>query len=139
MAFMEVNWNPSDRMLRNFGRAGFIISLILACLLHFSKGVGYVWCGAIVGAGGGVFLCSIVSLKAARWIYLALTAVTYPIHIAMGFVIPAIFYYLLLTPTGIIFRVIGRDVLGRKIDKTASSYWVDRKGRNDLKQYFRQF
>ncbi len=37
-----------------------------------------------------------------------------------------IIYYLAVTPTGIVMRLAGKDLLKRKIDRTADTYWVDR-------------
>jgi len=42
-----------------------------------------------------------------------------------NFFILGLFYYLFLFPVGVIFRLIGRDPMNRKIDRTAPSYWTD--------------
>jgi len=42
-------------------------------------------------------------------------------------IIMALLYYLTFTPTGIIMRFLGKDLLNEKIDKTADSYWIKRK------------
>ena len=41
-------------------------------------------------------------------------------------IIMALLYYLTFTPTGIIMRFRGKDLLNEKIDKTADSYWIKR-------------
>jgi len=35
-------------------------------------------------------------------------------------------FFLAVTPTALILRMMGKDPLRRKIDRTASSYWIDR-------------
>ena len=41
----------------------------------------------------------------------------------------ALLYYLTFTPTGIIMRFLGKDLLNEKIDRTADSYWIKRETR----------
>jgi len=49
-------------------------------------------------------------------------------------------FYLIFTPIGLILRLFGKDLLYRKIDRSAKSYWVDRKPEPfDPKRYERQF
>ena len=36
------------------------------------------------------------------------------------------FYYLVLTPIGLIMRLAGKDLLGKKIDRSATTYWIKR-------------
>jgi hypothetical protein len=52
------------------------------------------------------------------------------IAVAIGFVmtrvILTIFFFLVLTPVGLVFRLIGRDALHRQLDREADSYWIDK-------------
>ena len=53
------------------------------------------------------------------------------IAVSLGFVmtrvILTLFYYLVLTPVGLLFRLIGRDALHRKLDRNgSSSYWIEK-------------
>lgn len=54
------------------------------------------------------------------------------IAVSLGFVmtrvILTIFYYLVLTPTGLVRRLLGFDSLNRKLDRTGTStYWIEKK------------
>jgi hypothetical protein len=51
----------------------------------------------------------------------------------------AAFYFLLLAPLGLFFRLIGRDPLCRKFDSNANSYWLSRQPPKGPEQYFHQF
>ncbi len=48
--------------------------------------------------------------------------------LALGFVMTrvllTIFFFLVLTPVGLVFKLIGRDALHRKLDPRAESYWI---------------
>lgn len=37
-----------------------------------------------------------------------------------------IFYYFIITPTGLLMRLLGKDLLDEKLDKSAKSYWHKR-------------
>ena len=49
-------------------------------------------------------------------------------------------YWLFFTPFHLFFRSGGRDAMARKLDKDASSYWIERSGEvPDPDSYERQF
>lgn len=41
-------------------------------------------------------------------------------------VIMFVLFYGMFTPIGIIFRLLGKDLLKKKLDKSAQSYWIQR-------------
>ena len=41
-------------------------------------------------------------------------------------IIILLLYFLTVTPTGIIMRLLGKDLIGLKLDKSAKSYWIER-------------
>jgi hypothetical protein len=139
MSFVEINWHPKRKQLRNFGKIALIATAAISLLLYFLKGVAIQWALIIFAAGLIIFLSSVISLRLTRAIYIALTAVTFPIGLAVSFILLAAFYFLLLTPLGLLFRLTGRDVLGRKFDPTAESYWQQRKPPESSERYFHQF
>ena len=42
-------------------------------------------------------------------------------------IIMGIIFFLTVTPTGIIMRLLGKDLLRQKFDKSTKSYWIKRK------------
>jgi len=139
MSLIEINWHPKNKELRNFAIIALIASLVIACLLYTLKGIPIQWAGIIVTAGFGIFLSSFISLKLTRIIYLGLFLVTFPIGWAISMILLTAFYFLLLTPLGLLFRLLGRDPLGRKFDPDAKSYWLDRRQTDSLDRYFHQY
>ena len=139
MSLVEVNWNPEHKELRKFGLISLIASGLIALLLYVLKGPGFYWLAIICGIGLIIFVSSFICLKATRIIYLGLILVTLPIGFVVSFLLLSIFYFLLLTPLGLIFRIIGRDALNRKLDTKAESYWVPRQPPDILDRYFHQF
>jgi hypothetical protein len=139
MSLIEVNWNPEPKDLRSFGRVALIASCLVAGLLYVLKGLAIQWVFVIIAAGLLVFISSLISLEITRLIYLALTAITLPIGMAVSFIVMVVFYYLIITPVGLFFRIIGRDSMRRKFDSTTESYWVKHRPSKNLERYFHQF
>jgi len=139
MSLIEINWSPSRKELRNFGMISLIASVIISLLLYVLKGLGIQWMAIIFFIGLFIFLSSLISFKLTRGIYLGLILVTMPIGSVVSITLLAIFYFLLLTPLGLLFRLMGRDVLGRKFDSAADSYWLIRRPPDNLDRYFHQF
>jgi len=139
MSLIEINWHPDRQELRKFGIAALIASAVIAILLCLLKGLSIQYASVIFAFGCVIFLCGVAFPAAARIIYVGLTAATMPIGVAVSFVLLAIFYFLLLTPLGLLFRLMGRDPLCRRFDSEADSYWVARKPPETIERYFRQF
>ncbi len=139
MSFVEIDWRPKRNQLRSFGIIALIVTAIISLLLYVFKGVAIQWALAIFAVGLIIFLSSIISLRLTRVIYVVLMAVTFPIGLVVSFTLLAAFYFLLLAPLGLFFRIIGRDALCRKFDPTADSYWLQRNPPENLERYFQQF
>lgn len=74
--------------------------------------------------------------------FFLMTAIIYPrllgwfyrVWVAFGELVGAIIsriilfllFYLLFTPVALVLRVLGKDLLHKKLDKKAPSYWIDR-------------
>jgi len=41
-------------------------------------------------------------------------------------VVMALVYFSTVLPTGLIMRLLGKDILKQKLDKNAKSYWIER-------------
>ena len=51
-----------------------------------------------------------------------------------------VMFYLLFTPIGLVLRLLGKDLLNRKIEPNAETYWIDREEEAfDRKRYEKQF
>ncbi len=139
MSFVEINWHPKRKQLQNFGKIALVATAVISLLLYLLKGMAIQWALIIFAVGLIIFLSSVISLRLTKGIYVILTAVTFPIGLVVSFTLLATFYFLLLAPLGLLFRLTGRDVLGRKFDSTAESYWQQRKPPESDEYYFHQF
>ena len=139
MSLVEIEWHPTGRQLRVFGVSGLLASIVAAVVLLLVWGVVLFWALLVLATGAAIFLCSFVSPRAARILYIGLTLVAMPIGMVVSLVLLAGFYFLLLTPLAIIFRLMGRDPLHRRFDPTAESYWVPHRPSETMERYFHQF
>jgi len=139
MSLIEIDWKPKSKQLQNFGKIALVMTVIISLLLYLLKGVAIKWLLIICAFGFIVFIISMISLKLTKMIYLGMILLTMPIGWVVSFIVLAAFYYLLLAPLGLFFRLIGRDPLYRKFDSNAKSYWMNRRPPKGLEQYFHQF
>ena len=139
MSLIEINWYPKRKELRTFAMIALVASILIASLVYVLKGVRIQWSVIIVAAGFGIFLSSFISLKLTRIIYLGLILVTFPIGWAISMIFLTAFYFLLLAPLGLFFRLLGRDPLSRRFDPAAKSYWLARIEPDSLDRYFHQY
>jgi len=139
MSLAEINWHPSRKELRTFAIIALIAAALLALLLWRFKGLGIQWSAVIISLGAFILLSSFISLRLTRMIYLGFILVTLPIGLLMSFLLLAIFYFGILTPLALLFRLIGRDTLHRKFDPDAESYWITHRQPDNLDRYYNQF
>jgi hypothetical protein len=139
MAIIEVNWHPGRKDLRVFGTGALVATLILAAVLHYRRGLDGRWALSIALFGALIFVSSFLLPRAAKIVYSVMMCIALPIGLVLSFLLMGVFYYLILTPTGIVFRLMGRDLLNLKRKHSAESYWVKRRVPDSLKRYFHQF
>lgn len=139
MSLVSINWNPSRKDLNGFRLIAVVATTLIAVLLYALKGVDVRWCAGIVAFGGFIWLSGLVSLTLTRYVYVTLVAVTLPIGFVVSLVLMGVVYFGLFVPVGLVFRLIGRDVLCRKFDPKAPSYWVPHRQTTTVERYFQQF
>ncbi len=136
MALIRINKNPGRQQLLVFGLAWLVFFGIWGVVAWtkaaptLARGL-WVWAGAIPIAG-------LFFPRGLRWVYVGLSYATYPIGFVVSHVVLAIIYYLLLTPIGLIMRLLRYDPLSRRFDAQAPSYWKARPHPKPVASYFRQ-
>lgn len=139
MSLIEINWNPSQKQLRGFGVVALIATTLISLLLYLVKGVSISWVIIILAVGVFIFLSSRISLVITKLFYLTLMTAAMPMGFVVSLALLAFSYFLLLTPLGLLFRLIGRDPLSRKFDPKTDSYWIIHRQSESLDRYFHQF
>jgi hypothetical protein len=138
MSLVEINWNPEKRELRKFGVIAVVVLGIAGIILRFVFGAAFIPALSVAIAGLCIFLITLISARAGRLVYLALTIAALPIGLVISVILMGTFYFLILTPVGLVFKLIGRDSLQRKFEPDAKTYWTSRKHTGDIERYFHQ-
>ncbi len=144
---IEINLNPDERILRQFGWIalfGFSFVAILAWQewMIFAGGLGEARetvAACFIGLGVLSAFFSLIFPRANKPIYIILTLLSYPVGFVLSYVIMGLLFFGMITPVAIFFKIIGRDKLDRKFEPEATSYWVDAQGERSKDSYFNQF
>jgi hypothetical protein len=147
MAFVSIDFRPPPKVLRNFGLIGLVAFSALAALVHWKIGVfGRMPPSAttptlyvLLGLAGYSGFFALVAPPALRWLYIGLSVVAFPIGFVISYIVVSIMFYLIITPIGLVFKLIGRDALRLQRDPQAQTYWIRRTPPATIKRYFRQF
>jgi hypothetical protein len=134
MKLIEINLNPTDRQLRQFGAVCvFALPVIAWFWGGDARMVGSV---AIVG----LFLAAagFARPRALKPVFLVLTVVTAPIGIVIGELAMAAVYLGVFLPIGLAFRLMRRNALQLRFNKRAETYWQDKKPPGRPADYYRQ-
>ena len=144
MAAVELNFKPTDRILRQFGWIG-CLALPLLGWLYSGKPTAANWQPddwrtlgpfLLVAIWMGLFAAFKPSLL--KWPFIAASVITFPIGFVLGEITMLAMYLLVFAPVAIFFRFIQRDALQRSIDRNAESYWEEKTPPKDAASYYRQ-
>lgn len=149
---LKLNLDPDRRFLRQFAWASLLMFPLIGVLLTWKFGAPLWLAIGLAGIGVLVFAVEVVLVPllddataallerlVPRTVFLVLTLVTFPIGFVVSHVLMALIYYLVVTPIGLVFRLIGRDALRLRQDPTASSHWVERTQQRRPSSYFKLY
>jgi len=138
MAVLEINWKPSSKELRQF--AGLWLGFFAALGGYFyyhdpASSVARVVLAAalLVGVPG------LVVPAMMRPIYVTWMIAAFPIGWTVSHLLLGTIFYLVITPIGLLLRLLGHDPMNRRFDREATTYWNEHVTGKDPSRYFRQF
>ncbi len=98
-----------------------IFAYVVPYLFGGGKDLAVLWQIGVALAVVGTLVPVLVKPIYYAWMTMAL---------ALGFVMTrvllTIFFFLVVTPVALVFRLIGKDPLHRKLDREAESYWIEK-------------
>ncbi len=115
--------DASRPKVRKFGILFGCIGLLVAAYGGWKGLATGPWWGA---AGVLCIIAAFAGYRLLRPLYIGWMAFAFVLGWVNTRLILGIFFYLILTPIGLILRLTGKDLLDRRIDHQASSYWVKR-------------
>ena len=122
-----------EKALRKFAVILFFALGVFGAILVWRKrDIGFV----LWGIGLAALLMAWVQPTALKpvykyWMKLALVLGFISSHVILAFL-----YYLVVTPIGLVMRVLGKNPLALRLEKKTGSYWIQRKNRKDDKQCY---
>ena len=131
---VKINWNPDRVELRKFGLVMLVAGAAIAAFLYFKEkptAAGWVVTAGAMIAATSAFAPPIAMAFYRAWMSVALVMGTIVSTVLMFFI-----FFGVITFTGLVMRLFGRDPLNRK-RVTKSSYWVDVTPTTDKKSYER--
>lgn len=135
----EINRTPSRRELRQFAGLWFpafwaVVGFVIGHRFgHWEISAG-LWAVAVP--------VSLVGWARPAWmrpIFVGWMLAAAPIGWCISRLILSLVYFGVLTPIGLVRRLVKRDPLGQQFDHAATSYWTPRPPVRDSARYFRQF
>jgi hypothetical protein len=135
---IEMSRKPTTQELRWFGLIMLVFFCAVAAVVYFKLGARVAAFG-LIGAGALLALLFYAVGPLRVPMYLAWMRIFFPLGWIVSHAIVAVIYYLIVTPIGLIMRVVGRDPMRRRFDRSAKSYWVATRRDGNLSQYFRQY
>jgi hypothetical protein len=136
---IQAAWRePSSKDLNLLAALFLVIPGAIGCYLAFWKasGNGYVWI-----AVGLVLALSRLVPPLFRAIYKLWLGFSVILGYFISRIILTIVFFIVLTPTGLIMRMVGKDPMERKRDPAAPSYWKPKEQPDDtsIERYEKQF
>lgn len=138
-ALIDKDREPSERELRWFGALFLGFATAIAALVFARSGRVVaplvLWGGA---ASLATFYYAMPTLR--RALLRAWVTATYPLGWLGSYLALGAFFYLVLTPLGLLLRAFGRDALERRFEPGRPSYWVEhRSSAAGAKRYWHQY
>ena len=133
---LTVNWHPTRKTLRQFAVLWLVFFAAAGVLRAWRTGafasgapLGFdgPWRAALLFwiAAVAVGVPGTIAPRLMRPIYVGWMAAAFPIGWTVSHVLLAVLYYGVFTPIGLVFRVMGRDRLERRLDRQAPTYWKE--------------
>lgn len=137
MSLLRLNTRPSKSQLIQFGIAWIVFFLLLALVAS--------WRGASVPPWPMVALALFPPLIGwvfpgfLRVLFIAMSIVTFPIGFVVSHLILAALYYLVLSPIGLILRVVKPGFFPKNPDASLPTYWHSRTRIRERNDYFKPY
>ena len=139
MALIELKTDPTPRELRQFGCLWLPLFCSVAGYLAWTKLGATFLAGSLWGAGVASALVGAVRPRLIRHVFVGLIHLTAPIGWVVSHLMLVLLYYGVVTPIGLLLRLVGRDPMARGFEKEAPTYWRAAAREESIESYLRQY
>jgi hypothetical protein len=126
----------SNRLLRQFGILIGICFLIVSYFIFFKYGLSYFICifFVLVIFTFSIFKPAIFNFAYKIWMIIAII-----LSWIISRIILILFFYMIMTPIGLILRIFKKDILDLRFSNSKTGYWVTKEYSTDKNRYKKQF
>jgi hypothetical protein len=119
----KVPISSTPREVRNFGLLFTVICGGVAGYLRLTESAGWSWflVAAIV-----FFISAFIGQPFLRPLYIFWMTLAFVLGWINTRLLLGLFFYLVLTPIALVMRVVGKDPLEKRFDRSAPTYWKKR-------------
>ena len=129
--------DTSSKEIRKFGLVIAIALGVIGSFVYVKSGnfdvAGWLWGIGLLFLILGFILPSVLRPAYRIWMLLA-----YFIGGIVSRVILTVLFYVVLTPTGLVLRLFGKDVLDQRFEKDRESYWIKKDLSGHTKEQYRK-
>jgi hypothetical protein len=126
---------------RDLRRFGLLVGGVFALLTlwFWFRGRDFWWWCLIPAVP--LLLLGAVYPRSLRLVYLGWMSLALILGLVVSTILLTIFFYLVITPMGLVARLVGKDFLSLKLNPAESSYWIRReqKAERNPSEYERQY
>lgn len=128
---------PTDTVaLRKFGLVVGGVFLAIAAFLYWRE-VSWALIPAYIGAP--LFVLGAIFPPILKPIYLGWMAFAIVLGSIVTRILLTVFFFVVITPVALFFKLVGRDALNRKLDRSAETYWIEKEYLIDDRTRFEKF
>jgi hypothetical protein len=121
---MKFEHIPAERRdVRKFGYLFAGAGAVIGAYMLWKGSGAWVWA---LSGGAAFLLAGLFAYPLLRPVYISWMKFAFVLGWVNTRVILSLFFYIVLTPAGLLMRLLGRDPMQRKFDPSAGSYWVKR-------------
>ena len=134
--FAKIDWHPEKKKIKYFAVTLIAVFFIFAVIMLFLKKSETAIIITVVGILVGIM--SYYLTRVGKYVYLLWMVVSWILSKIISPIVVAVIFYLIITPFGLIMRLIGRDTLQLK-KKNLDSYFHEYQDPYDKESFHRQF
>lgn len=109
--------------VRKFGLLMAVVLTLIGLYLLYKE---WPWWYVLPAVGGALLIGGYLATPLVRPVYLGWMKFAFVLGWINTRILLGVFFYLILTPIGLLMRLFGRDFLDEKIEKDRASYWTRR-------------
>ena len=137
MRWPDVLARPTDRKLREFAAAAAIMCAVFAFWNGYQGNLA--WMMALAVLAIAVTIIGIRRPRLLAPLFTIAMLATFPIAWAVSWLVLAVLFYGVVTPLGLLLRLLRRDPLKRTIAPNQDSYWEAKSAADSTRRHLRQY